>query len=32
MNFTEMKGIIGEIGEMKIHLKLEAGPIRQRPY
>jgi hypothetical protein len=32
MTFTKMKGIIGEIGEMKIPLKLEARPVRQRPY
>jgi hypothetical protein len=30
--FTEMKGIEGELGEMKIPLKPEARPIRQRPY
>ena len=30
--FTEMKGIAGELGEMKIPLKFEARPIRQRPY
>jgi len=30
--FLEMKGITGDIGEMKIPLKLEARPIRQRPY
>jgi hypothetical protein len=30
--FTEMKGIVGELGEMKIPLKLEAIPVRQRPY
>jgi hypothetical protein len=29
---TEMKGIAREIGEMKIPLKSEARPIRQRPY
>jgi hypothetical protein len=27
-----MKGIAGELGEMKIPLKLEARPVRQRPY
>jgi hypothetical protein len=32
MMFIEMKGIAGEIGEMKIPLKPEARPIRQRPY
>jgi hypothetical protein len=30
--FTKMKGIAGELGEMKITLKPEARPIRQRPY
>jgi hypothetical protein len=30
--FTEMKDIIGKIGEMKIPLKTEARPIRKRPY
>jgi hypothetical protein len=30
--FTEMKGIAGELGEMKIPLRAEARPIRQRPY
>jgi hypothetical protein len=29
---TEMKGIAGELGEMKIPLKPEARPVRQRPY
>jgi len=27
-----MKGIAGKIGEMKIPLRAEARPIRQRPY
>jgi hypothetical protein len=27
-----MKGIVGEIGEMKIPLTAEARPIKQRPY
>ena len=27
--FTEMKGIVGELGEMKIPLRDEARPIRQ---
>ena len=27
-----MKGLEGELGEMKIPLNLEAIPIRQRPY
>jgi hypothetical protein len=30
--FIEMKGIAGELEEMKIPLKLEVIPIRQRPY
>jgi hypothetical protein len=30
--FTEMKGIEGEIGEMKIPLKHEARHVRHRPY
>jgi hypothetical protein len=30
--FTEMKGIDEELGEMKIPLKHDARPIRQRPY
>jgi hypothetical protein len=30
--FTEMKDIIGELGEMKIPLKPEARPVRQRHY
>jgi hypothetical protein len=31
-NFTEMKGIEGELGEMKIPLKPEARSVRQQPY
>ena len=27
-----MKGILGDLGEMKIPLKLDAKPMRQRPY
>jgi hypothetical protein len=27
--FTEMKGIVGELGEMKIPLRAEVRPIRQ---
>jgi hypothetical protein len=27
--FTEMKGIVGELGEMKIPLRPKARPIRQ---
>jgi hypothetical protein len=30
--FTEMKGIEGELGEMKIPLRAEERPIRHRPY
>jgi hypothetical protein len=30
--FTEMKGIVGELGEMKIPLRPKARSIRQRPY
>jgi hypothetical protein len=30
--FIDMKGITGDLGEMKIPLKPEARPIRQRPY
>jgi hypothetical protein len=30
--FTEMKGITRQLGEMKISLKSEARPIKQRPY
>jgi hypothetical protein len=30
--FTEMKGIVGDLGEMKIPIRAEARPIRQRPY
>jgi hypothetical protein len=30
--FIEMKGIADELGEMKIPLKLDARPVRQRPY
>jgi hypothetical protein len=30
--FIEMKCIEGELGEMKIPLKPEARPVRQRPY
>ena len=31
-NFSEMKGIVGDLGEMKIALKLDAKPIKQQPY
>jgi hypothetical protein len=30
--FIEMKGIDGELGEMKIPLRPDARPIKQRPY
>jgi hypothetical protein len=30
--FIDMKGKVGEIGEMKIPLRAEVRPIRQRPY
>jgi hypothetical protein len=30
--FIEMKGIAGELGEMKIPLRPEVRPIRQQPY
>ena len=30
--FLDMKGILGDLGEMKIPLKLDAKPVRQRPY
>ena len=30
--FSEMKGILGDIGEMKIPLKPDAKLVRQRPY
>jgi hypothetical protein len=26
------QGVVGEFGEMKIPLRLEARPVRQRPY
>ena len=31
-NFREMKGIVGDLGEMKIPLKPDARPVKQRPY
>ena len=31
-NFTELKGIIGDMGVMKITLKHDAKPVKQRPY
>ena len=30
--FTKMKGIVGELGDMEIHLKPEARSVRHRPY
>jgi len=30
--FSEMKGIIGDLGVMKIPLKLDVKPFKQRPY
>ena len=30
--FSEMKGILGDLGEMKIMLKPDAKPMWQRPY
>jgi hypothetical protein len=30
--FTKMKGITGDLDEMKIPLKIEARPVRYRPY
>ena len=32
MKFKEMKGIVGYLGEMKIPLKPDARPVKQRPY
>ena len=30
--FFEMNGILGDLGEMKIPLKPDAKPMKQRPY
>jgi hypothetical protein len=30
--FSEMRGILGELGEMKIPLNLDAKPVKQSPY
>ena len=30
--FSKMKGILGDLGEMKIPLKIDMKPVRQRPY
>ena len=32
MNFFDLKGIIGDLGVMKITLKLDTKPIKQIPY
>ena len=32
MKLSEMKGILGEIGVMKIPLKVDAKPMKERPY
>jgi hypothetical protein len=32
IKFTDMKGIKGPMGEMKIHLKPDARPVKKRPY
>ncbi len=32
MKFSRMKGILGDIGVMKISLKPEAKPMKHRPY
>ena len=31
-NFSEMKGIVGDLGEMKIPLRPDAKLVKQRPY
>ena len=31
-NFLEIKGIVGDLGEMKIPMKLDAKPFKQQPY
>ena len=31
-NFSELKGILGDIGVIKIPLKPDAKPVKQRPY
>ena len=30
--FSEMKGILGDMGEIKIHLRPDAKPIKKQPY
>ena len=32
MKFSEMKGILGDIGVIKIPLKADVKPVKQRPY
>ena len=32
MNLSKMKGILGDLGEMKIPLKLDVKPVRQMSY
>ena len=32
MKFSEMKGILGDIGVIKIPLKADAKPVKKRPY
>ena len=32
MRFSEMKGILGDVGEIKIMLKPNAKPVQQIPY
>ena len=32
MNLTEMKGISGDLGEMRIPLKSDWKPVKKRPY
>ena len=32
MKFSEMKGILGDIGVMKIPLKPDVKPLKQHPY
>ena len=32
INFSEMKGIVGDLGEMKIPLRPDGKPSKHRPY
>ena len=32
MKFTEMKGILGDLGVMRIPLKVDVKPMKERPY